>query len=154
MTRPSLGGVPKAPGHETVRRPPDSGVLSWTAWLRVKPPHGVALGKAELANALHCLLARQRGHAPVVREVSAIPFHDLVKLGAKAFIRGGHYMDMASQYAVGKSRVDRHAILLRLFGVRPWGWTDRAAESMCAIMRCDPARHLIYFRSSIELTIL
>ena len=45
----------------------------------------IASGKAELANALHSLLARQRD-LPVVWEVSAIPFHDLVKLGAKAFI--------------------------------------------------------------------
>jgi hypothetical protein len=63
-----------------------SSVHSWAPWLLVKPPHSVALGKAELANALHCLLARQCDLAPVAREVSAIPFHDLVKLGAKAFI--------------------------------------------------------------------
>ena len=63
-----------------------SSVHSWAPWLLVKPPHSVAFGKAELANALHCLLARQRDLAPVAREVSAIPFHDLVKLGAKAFI--------------------------------------------------------------------
>ena len=63
-----------------------SSVHSWAPWLLVKPPLSVAFGKAELANALHCLLARQRDLAPVAREVSAIPFHDLVKLGAKAFI--------------------------------------------------------------------
>jgi hypothetical protein len=57
-------------------------------WLLVEPPHGIASGKAELMNALHCLLSRQRDLVPVVREVSAIPFHDLVKLGAKGFIRG------------------------------------------------------------------
>jgi hypothetical protein len=63
------------------------GVLSGPPpWLLVEPPHGVASGKAELVNALHCLLSRQRDLAPVAREVSTIPFHDLVKLGAKAFI--------------------------------------------------------------------
>jgi len=36
---------------------------------------GVAFGKAELANALRCLLARQPGLAPVV---CAIPLHDVV----------------------------------------------------------------------------
>jgi hypothetical protein len=68
------------------RRVLKGGVLSWAPGLLVEPPHGITSGKAELANALHCLLARQRDLAPVAREVSTIPFHDLVKLGAKAFI--------------------------------------------------------------------
>jgi hypothetical protein len=52
----------------------------------VEPSQGVASGKAEPMNALHCFLACQTILAPVVRDVSTIAFHDLVKLGAKAFI--------------------------------------------------------------------
>src|SRR5258707_12463584 len=52
--------------YETVQPPLKAGRSSWAPWLPVEPPHGVAFGKAELANALHCLVARQRDLAPVV----------------------------------------------------------------------------------------
>lgn len=56
------------------------------AWLLVEPPDSVASGKAQFVNALHCFLARQWGLVSVVRQVGAVPFHNLVKLSAKAFI--------------------------------------------------------------------
>ena len=66
------------------RRQPD--VSAPPAWLLVEPPHGVAARKAEFVNTFDCFLARQWNLVSVMRQVGAVALHNLVQLGAKAFI--------------------------------------------------------------------